>query len=149
MTDAGVDIEGRAGAVADRKIALFIDADNVSHAKIAAMLAELSKYGTANIRRAYGNWASTGLKGWKDKLHEFAIRPIQQFSYSTGKNATDIALVIDAMELLYTQNSTPFAWRRATPISRHSQKPFASRLAQLKFAIQNLLSTPLLSNSCP
>lgn len=92
----------------DRKIALLIDADNVSHGKIAAMLAELSKYGTANIRRAYGNWASPSLKGWKDKLHDFAIRPIQQFNYSTGKNATDIALVIDAMELLYTQKLDAF-----------------------------------------
>lgn len=92
----------------DRKIALLIDADNVSHAKIGEMLAELSKYGTANIRRAYGNWASDSLKGWKDKLHDFAIRPIQQFNYSTGKNATDIALVIDAMELLYTQKLDAF-----------------------------------------
>jgi len=92
----------------DRRIALLIDADNVSHNKIAAILAELSKYGTANIRRAYGDWASTGLKGWKGKLHEFAIRPIQQFSYSSGKNATDIALVIDAMELLYTQKPDAF-----------------------------------------
>lgn len=91
-----------------RRIALLIDADNVSHAKIASILAELSKYGTANIRRAYGDWASAGLKGWKDKLHAFAIRPIQQFSYSTGKNATDIALVIDAMELLYTQKLDAF-----------------------------------------
>lgn len=97
-----------AGPTPDRRIALLIDADNVSHAKIAAMLAELSKYGTANIRRAYGDWASTGLKGWKDKLHAFAIRPIQQFSYSAGKNATDIALVIDAMELLYTQKLDAF-----------------------------------------
>ncbi|WDZ96744.1 NYN domain-containing protein [Herbaspirillum sp. WKF16] len=92
----------------DRRIALLIDADNVSHSKIAAMLAELSKYGTANIRRAYGDWSSASLKGWKDKLHEFAIRPIQQFSYSSGKNATDIALVIDAMELLYTQRPDAF-----------------------------------------
>jgi uncharacterized protein (TIGR00288 family) len=92
----------------DRRIALLIDADNVSHTKIAAILAELSKYGTANIRRAYGDWASAGLKGWKDKLHAFAIRPIQQFSYSAGKNATDIALVIDAMELLYTQELDAF-----------------------------------------
>lgn len=92
----------------DRRIALLIDADNVSHSKIAAILAELSKYGTANIRRAYGDWASSGLKGWKDKLHAFAVRPIQQFSYSTGKNATDIALVIDAMELLYTQKPDAF-----------------------------------------
>ena len=92
----------------NRRIALLIDADNVSHAKIATILAELSKHGTANIRRAYGDWASAGLKGWKDKLHAFAIRPIQQFSYSTGKNATDIALVIDAMELLYTQDLDAF-----------------------------------------
>jgi len=95
-------------ASSDRRIALLIDADNVSHGKIAAMLAELSKYGVANIRRAYGDWASAGLKGWSAKLHEHAIRPIQQFSYSKGKNATDIALVIDAMELLYTQKLDAF-----------------------------------------
>lgn len=92
----------------DRRIALLIDADNISHGKIAAMLAELSKYGSANIRRAYGDWASSGLKGWTARLHEHAIRPIQQFSYSKGKNATDIALVIDAMELLYTQKLDAF-----------------------------------------
>lgn len=72
------------------------------------MLAELSKYGVANIRRAYGDWASAGLKNWKDRLHEHAIRPVQQFSYSRGKNATDMALVIDAMELLYTQKLDAF-----------------------------------------
>ncbi|KTE17670.1 NYN domain-containing protein [Sphingopyxis sp. H115] len=103
-----MEIENVQRVTPDRKIALLIDADNVSHGKIAAMLAELSKYGTANIRRAYGNWASPTLKGWKDKLHDFAIRPIQQFNYSTGKNATDIALVIDAMELLYTQKLDAF-----------------------------------------
>ncbi|MBV5269373.1 MAG: NYN domain-containing protein, partial [Afipia sp.] len=92
----------------NRRIALLIDADNVSHGKIAAMLAELSKYGVANIRRAYGDWASSGLKGWTSRLHEHAIRPIQQFSYSKGKNATDMALVIDAMELLYTQKPDAF-----------------------------------------
>jgi len=102
------DMDDRARDNSDRRIALLIDADNVSHSKIAAMLAELSRYGTANIRRAYGDWANAGLKGWKDKLHDFAIRPIQQFSYSTGKNATDIALVIDAMELLYTQKPDAF-----------------------------------------
>ncbi|MHA3790577.1 NYN domain-containing protein [Sphingomonas sp. YL-JM2C] len=103
-----METEDRTRGNPDRRIALLIDADNVSHGKIAAMLAELSKYGTANIRRAYGDWASAGLKNWKDKLHDFAIRPIQQFSYSTGKNATDIALVIDAMELLYTQKPDAF-----------------------------------------
>ena len=91
-----------------RRIALLIDADNVSHAKIAAMLAELSKYGVANIRRAYGDWTSPSMKGWTARLHEHAIRPIQQFSYSKGKNATDMALVIEAMELLYTQKPDAF-----------------------------------------
>lgn len=103
-----MEIDDRARNGSDHRIALLIDADNVPHSKIADMLAELSKYGTANIRRAYGDWASAGLKNWKDKLHDFAIRPIQQFSYSTGKNATDIALVIDAMELLYTQELDAF-----------------------------------------
>lgn len=106
--DGIMEIDDRARNGSDRRIALLIDADNVPHNKIADMLAELSKYGTANIRRAYGDWASAGLKNWKDKLHDFAIRPIQQFSYSTGKNATDIALVIDAMELLYTQKLDAF-----------------------------------------
>jgi uncharacterized protein (TIGR00288 family) len=106
--DLLMDIENNLRNIPGRRIALLIDADNVSHSKIAAMLAELSKYGTANIRRAYGDWASPSLKNWKDKLHDFAIRPIQQFSYSTGKNATDIALVIDAMELLYTQKPDAF-----------------------------------------
>lgn len=92
----------------DRRIALLIDADNISHQKAAAILSELSKYGTTNIRRAYGDWTSASLKGWRDRLHALAIRPIQQFSYSTGKNATDIALVIDAMELLYTQKPDAF-----------------------------------------
>jgi len=95
-------------ASADRRIALLIDSDNVSHTHISRILAELAKYGSANIRRAYGDWASPSLKGWREKLHEFAIRPIQQFSYSKGKNATDIALVIDAMELLYTQKLDAF-----------------------------------------
>lgn len=100
--------EERSRTTSDRRIALLIDADNVSHGKIAAILAELSKYGTANIRRAYGDWTSANLRNWKDKLHNFAIRPIQQFTYSAGKNATDIALVIDAMELLYTQKLDAF-----------------------------------------
>lgn len=100
--------DNRPSALSDRRIALLIDADNISHSKIGAMLAELSRYGTANIRRAYGDWGSSGLKGWKDKLHEFAVRPVQQFSYSSGKNATDIALVIEAMELLYTQRLDAF-----------------------------------------
>ncbi|MGB7653916.1 MAG: NYN domain-containing protein [Novosphingobium sp.] len=91
-----------------RHIALLIDAENASAAKLPAILAELSKYGTANVRRAYGDWTAAGLKSWRAQLHEYAIRPIQQFSYSKGKNASDIAMVIDALELLYTQNLAAF-----------------------------------------
>lgn len=91
-----------------RHIALLIDADNVSAVKLPLILTELSKYGTANVRRAYGDWTAPTLKGWTARLHEYAIRPIQQFNYSKGKNATDIALVIDALELLYTQKLAAF-----------------------------------------
>ena len=90
------------------RIALLVDADNISHAKLGAIVGELSRYGVANVRRVYGDWTNATLKGWKDKLHLFAIRPMQQFSYSVGKNATDMALVIDAMELLYTQDLDAF-----------------------------------------
>jgi uncharacterized protein (TIGR00288 family) len=95
-------------SMSNRRIALLVDADNITQAKIGAIVAELSSYGVANIRRAYGDWTSGNLKGWKEKLHLFAIRPMQQFSYSAGKNATDMALVIDAMELLYTQELDGF-----------------------------------------
>lgn len=91
-----------------RHIALLIDADNISSAKLPLILAELAKYGTANVRRAYGDWTAPTLKGWTAQLHEYAIRPIQQFNHSKGKNAADMALVIDALELLYTQNLAAF-----------------------------------------
>ena len=103
-----MDQDQPAGTKRDRRIALLIDADNVSHSSISMMLSELSRYGVANIRRAYGDWASASLKGWKGKLHEYAIQPMQQFSYSKGKNATDMALTIDAMVLLYTQKLDAF-----------------------------------------
>lgn len=86
------------------KIALFIDADNAPAAKIDTILSELARYGVVNIRKAYGNWKSPCLKSWEDVLHEFAIQPIQQFDLTKGKNATDIALVIDAMDILYTRD---------------------------------------------
>ncbi|WP_133408297.1 NYN domain-containing protein [Parashewanella tropica] len=86
------------------KIALFIDADNAPAKKIDVVLSELAKFGVVNIRKAYGNWKSANLKGWEEVLHEFAIQPIQQFDLTKGKNATDIALVIDAMDVLYTKN---------------------------------------------
>ena len=90
------------------RIALLIDADNAPASKIDVILAELAKVGVVNIRRAYGNWKKDGLKGWEAVLHEYAIRPIQQFDYSKGKNATDIGMVIDAMDLLYTDQPEAF-----------------------------------------
>ena len=90
------------------RIALLIDADNAPSSKIDVILAELAKVGVTNIRRAYGNWKKDGLKGWESVLHEYAIRPIQQFDYSKGKNATDMGMVIDAMDLLYTDSPEAF-----------------------------------------
>lgn len=93
----------------DRKIALLIDCDNASHQAVDGVLNELAKYGVTNIRRAYGNWKTPHLKGWEEQLHPFAIQPIQQFAYTQGKNATDAAMIIDAMDLLYTQRIDAFA----------------------------------------
>jgi uncharacterized protein (TIGR00288 family) len=86
------------------KIAVFIDADNAPAKKIDKVLAELARYGVVNIRKAYGNWKNANLKAWEDVLHEYAIQPIQQFDLTKGKNATDMALVIDVMDVLYTKN---------------------------------------------
>jgi len=92
----------------DVRIALLIDADNSPAAKIDVILAELAKFGVANIRRAYGNWKKNELKGWEACLHEYAIRPIQQFDHSKGKNATDMVMAIDALDLLYTDGPDAF-----------------------------------------
>ena len=89
-------------------IALLIDADNSPAAKIEVILAELAKLGVANIRRAYGNWKKNELKGWEKVLHEFAIRPVQQFDVVKGKNATDMLIAIDAVDLLYTDRPDAF-----------------------------------------
>lgn len=90
-------------------IALLIDGDNAPAAKIDFIIAELASYGTVNIRRAYGNWKKRGLSGWERILNEYAIQPIQRFDLVKGKNATDMSLVIDAMDILYTRNADVFA----------------------------------------
>jgi len=91
-------------------IALFIDCDNISHRAIEGIINELSKYGVVNIRQAYGNWTKENLKNWEEKLLEFAIKPIQQFDYSKNKNATDILMTIDAIDLLHTKDIDAFAF---------------------------------------
>ncbi len=93
----------------EKRIALLIDADNAPASKIEVILAEIARHGVANVRRAYGNWKSQHLVGWEKCLHTWAIRPIQQFAYTTGKNASDMAMVIDAMDLLYAGNLDGFA----------------------------------------
>jgi len=83
------------------RLAVLIDADNTAPRIADLLLAEIAKYGVASVKRAYGDWTRPNLNGWKDSLNRQAIRPIQQFAYTTGKNATDSAMIIDAMDLLY------------------------------------------------
>ncbi|MBN8726687.1 MAG: NYN domain-containing protein [Xanthomonadales bacterium] len=87
---------------ASTPLAVLIDADNAQPSVIEGLLAEIAKYGAATVKRIYGDWTQPQLKGWKDVLLTHAIQPIQQFRYTTGKNATDSALIIDAMDLLYS-----------------------------------------------
>lgn len=86
-----------------KNISILIDCDNVSHKYAEDIFNDIAKYGTVNIRRAYGNWKDKKLIGWERLLQEYNIQPIQQFAYTQGKNATDIAMIIDIMDLLYTK----------------------------------------------
>jgi len=90
------------------KLAVLIDADNTQPAIIEGLLDEIAKYGVASVKRIYGDWTSTHLRSWKERLLANAIQPIQQFSYTTGKNATDSAMIIDAMDLLYSEKLDGF-----------------------------------------
>ena len=84
------------------KLAVLIDADNAQPLILDGLLSEIAKYGTANVKRIYGDWTLPRLKGWKEHLLQYSIQPIQQFGYTSGKNSTDSSLIIDAMDLLYT-----------------------------------------------
>ncbi len=90
------------------KLAVLIDADNAQPAIVDDLLAEIANYGVASVKRIYGDWTSPGLKGWKEMLLHHSIQPMQQFAYTKGKNATDSAMIIDAMDLLYTGNFNGF-----------------------------------------
>lgn len=81
---------------------MLIDGDNAQSSLLGEMLAEAGKYGLVTVRRIYGDWTTANMGGWKDALHTYAIQPIQQFRYTVGKNATDSAMIIDAMDILYT-----------------------------------------------
>jgi uncharacterized LabA/DUF88 family protein len=94
--------------ISQEKLAVLIDADNTQPAIIEGLLNEIAKYGIASIKRIYGDWTNTNLRSWKDRLLEFAIQPIQQFSYTSGKNSTDSAMIIDAMDILYSEKLDGF-----------------------------------------
>jgi uncharacterized LabA/DUF88 family protein len=91
-----------------QRLAVLIDADNAQFSLIDSLIAEISKYGVASVKRIYGDWTKPNLKGWKETLLRHAIQPIQQFSYTLGKNATDSAMIIDAMDLLYSERFDAF-----------------------------------------
>jgi uncharacterized protein (TIGR00288 family) len=141
------------------QIALLIDADNATASRIDVILGELSRLGETNVRRAYGNWTKTGLKSWQEVLHEHAIRPVQQFDPSKGKNASDIALAVDAVEILHTQRPDAFALVSSdadfTPLVMHlrehgahvygfgdAKTPAPFQSACTRFLVLNRLSSP-------
>jgi uncharacterized protein (TIGR00288 family) len=148
-------------------IALFIDSDNISHRALEGIINELSKYGVVNIRQAYGNWTKDNLKNWEEKLLEFAIKPIQQFDYSKNKNATDILMTIDAMDMLHTKKIDAFAFATSdsdfTPVvmrvqqegikvfgfgEKKTPKPFMAACSQFIFT-EKLMKTPTTKSSEP
>jgi len=147
-------------------IALFIDCDNISHRSIEGIISELSKYGIVNIRQAYGNWTKDNLKNWEDKLLEFAIKPIQQFDYSKNKNATDILMTIDAIDLLHTKNIDAFAFATSdsdfTPVvmrvqaegikvfgfgEKKTPKPFMAACSQFIFTEKLMTTSVVIPNT--
>lgn len=91
-----------------QRLAVLIDADNTQPSIIEGLLTEIVKFGTASVKRIYGDWTGSQLKGWKEVLLLHSIQPIQQFAYTNGKNATDSAMIIDAMDLLYTDRFDAF-----------------------------------------
>jgi len=92
----------------NKRLAVLIDADNAQAAIIDGLLSEIAKYGTANVKKIYGDWTDPNLIRWKESLLKHSIQPMQKFSYTHGKNSTDSALIIDAMDLLYTKNLDGF-----------------------------------------
>ncbi len=141
------------------RIALLIDADNARARRLDVVLNELSALGETTIRRAYGNWTKSELKGWQDILHDNAIRPMQQFDPAKGKNASDMALAVDAVEILHTQRPDAFAIVSSdadfTPLVMHlrehgvsvygfgdAKTPAAFQSACTRFLVLDRLSSP-------
>lgn len=93
---------------APQNVAVFIDADNAPASKIEFIFSELAKFGAINIKKIYGNWKSANLKNWEEVLLEYAIQPVQQFDYTKAKNATDMAMTIDIMDILHDDKADVF-----------------------------------------
>lgn len=142
------------------RLAVLIDSDNAQSSLIKELLEEVARYGTATVKRAYGDWTTTNLKGWKAELHRHAIQPMQQFRYTDGKNSTDSALIIDAMDLLHSKNVDGFCLvssdsdftRLATRIREaglivygfgEEKTPEAFRAACNKFVFVEILNQPV------
>jgi uncharacterized LabA/DUF88 family protein len=100
--------DGRVPSPDATRLAVLIDSDNTTAGLTTELLDEIAKYGTPTIKRAYGDWTTTQLSSWKKELLAHAIQPVQQFAYTQGKNSTDSALIIDAMDLLYAENVEGF-----------------------------------------
>jgi uncharacterized protein (TIGR00288 family) len=90
------------------KIAVLIDGDNAESSELATILSEISKYGKITIKRVYGDWTTPNMNTWKESINDYSVRPMQKFSYTKGKNSTDSALIIDAMDILYSKNVLGF-----------------------------------------
>lgn len=129
------------------KIVVLIDADNTQLNKLDVILAEISTYGRIVVKKAFGNWKSSSLKNWEDELKRLAIKPEQQFAYTAKKNATDIALIIGAMDLLYTEIYDAFVL-----VSSDSDfTPLAIRIREAGvtvFGVGNRLTPDSFKNSC-
>lgn len=123
-----------------KKIALLIDGDNAQPSLIEKILTETGKYGPVTIRRIYGDWTTANMRGWKEKLNNNAIQPIQQFRYTVGKNATDSALIIDAMDLLHSHQVDGFC----IVSSDSDYTRLATRIREVGFFVMGIgkLSTP-------
>ena len=91
-----------------QRVAVLIDGDNAQASLLPQILAEVNKFGLITIKRIYGDWTTTNMNSWKESLHKYAIQPIQQFRYTTGKNATDSAMIIDAMDILHEKSVEGF-----------------------------------------
>jgi uncharacterized protein (TIGR00288 family) len=108
MYNESMVIETQNNHIIEKRIAILIDGDNAQSTLIEHILVEAGKFGNATIRRVYGDWTTSNMKSWKEILNDFAFQPIQQFRYTIGKNATDSAMIIDAMDILHSEQVDGF-----------------------------------------